>query len=76
MLKLPFVLTAIKEYQELVTYQAELVLTNTLWLFMVVMITFSFYYALGQVCSLMYPQLVLGAHGNPRGLPCCLLCCR
>lgn len=36
----------------------------------------SLYYPSEQVCSLMYPQLVLGAHGNSRGLPRCLLCCR
>lgn len=35
----------------------------------------SLYYPSEQVCSLMYPQLVLGAHGNSRGLPRCLLCC-
>lgn len=29
-----------------------------------------------QLCSLMYPQLVLGAHGDAGGLPRCLLRCR
>lgn len=29
-----------------------------------------------QVCGLMYPHLVLGAHGDAGGLPRCLLRCR
>lgn len=49
---------------------------ETLWLFMVVMMTLSLYCASEQVCSVVYPQLVLGAHGNPGGLSRCLLCCR
>lgn len=28
-----------------------------------------------KVCSILYPQLVLGASRHPGRLPCCFLCC-